>query len=79
MMWNPDWRKISLCRADVPDGYVLLQKTVMSIGCDLKSCAETVPVAVSRTPHNIARHANSFKATEWSEWILTNSVPSLTR
>ena len=75
-LWNGE--KLLPHRADGPDDYVLSKKTVMSIGIDLKKCAQTVPVAVSRTPRNIARHSNSFKAKEWFEWILTYSVPLLT-
>ena len=65
MMWNL-WtgEKLLPNRADDPEDYVLSKETVLSIGIDLKKCAQTVPVAVSRTPRNIARHANSFKATE---------------
>lgn len=47
------------------------------IGARMARSRTTVPVFVSRTPRDISKHMNSFKATEWFEFTMIYSLPLL--
>lgn len=59
------------------DYSVLSKRQQEEIGLDLKHATRSVPVSVSRTTRSIEKHQNSFKSSEWFDWILIYSLPLL--
>lgn len=79
MMWNL-WTGCLLPEPifeNSADNYLLSKVQQAEIGIEMASSRQCVPVSVSRTPRDISRHKNSFKATEWFQWVTIYSCPLL--
>lgn len=59
------------------DSYVLTKVQQAEIGKEMVEAAHHVPVFVTRTPRDISKYKNSFKAVDWFEWITVYSSPLL--
>jgi len=60
---------------DGRDEFVLTANEWVVIGEEMERSRSTVPGAFGRPPRNIDRLFNSFKAAEWSSFLLLYSLP----
>lgn len=63
---------------DTPeDSYILTKTQQEEIGKEMVESSRNVPVSVSRTPRDISKYKNSFKAVDWFEFTTIYSCPLL--
>ena len=43
----------------------------------MHECRKQIPLEFRRSPRNIYKHHNGYKAVEWSDWITVYSIPFL--
>ncbi|GET53357.1 transposase domain-containing protein [Rhizophagus irregularis DAOM 181602=DAOM 197198] len=57
--------------------YVLNSQVWKQIGQIMHECRKQIPLEFGRSPRNIFKHHNGYKAVEWSDWITVYSIPFL--
>lgn len=57
--------------------YILNNQAWKQIGQIMHDCRKQIPLEFGRSPRNIYKHHNGFKAIEWSDWITIYSIPFL--
>jgi len=57
--------------------YIISNQIWKQIGQIMHDCRKQIPLEFGRTPRNIYKHRNGFKAVEWSNWITIYSIPFL--
>lgn len=62
---------------DPQDSYLLSKTDQAQIGKEMCDASEHIPVFVSRTPRDISKHKNSFKAVDWFQFVTIFSSPLL--
>ena len=59
---------------DENDEFILSKDVWETIGQEMHDGRTTIPAVYGRPPRNIFKYHNSFKAAEYSNWILLHSV-----